>query len=260
MKISMRSSALLLALMALLALTSCKAPDVTRQQAEVISHQEWDELLRANVSETGFVDYQGFVADSVKLRGYLNMLSDNPPAKNWSDAEEMAYWINAYNAFTVDIVMRHYPVKSIKDIGPKRTIPFVNTVWDIKFIRIGDEMFDLNNLEHAKLRKQFRDPRIHFAVNCASYSCPPLRNEAYVGARLDEQLNEQGRIFINDGFRNIISEQSLQLSKIFSWYKMDFTDKNTSLKEYLAPFSKVKFDPEAEVSHLDYDWSLNEQK
>ncbi len=256
----MRPIFLLSSLLLLLGLAACKAPDVTRKQADVVSHDIWDGLLKQHVSADGFVDYQGFLADSSDLHTYLNLLSDNPPAKNWSKGDEMAYWINAYNAFTVAIIVRNYPVKSIKDIGPKRTIPFVNTVWDIKFVPIGDEMFDLNNLEHAKLRKQFHDPRIHFAVNCASYSCPPLRAEAYVGDRLDAQLDEQGQVFVNDGFRNIVQEDKLQLSKIFSWYGMDFKDKDTTVKDWIRKYTQTSFKEDAEVEFIEYDWSLNEQK
>lgn len=241
-------------------LFSCKAPNVLRKNAPVFAHDAFDQLLKKHVSaDSGWVNYEGFLADSMQLHSYLSNLSQNPPAKNWSDKDEMAYWINAYNAFTIAIVIRNYPVESIKDIGPKTSIPFVNTVWDIKFIEIGGEQFDLNNLEHAKLRKRFGDPRIHFAVNCASYSCPPLRAEAFVGDRLDEQLDEQGRIFVNDGYRNIVGKDKLQLSKIFSWYGGDFKKDGKVVLDYIRKYSGTEIGDDPEIEFLDYQWNLNKQ-
>ena len=116
-----------------------------------VSHRSWDVLLQRHVKENGFVDYKGMQRDSVELNHYLTLLSAaQPNAQNWTRNEKMAFWINAYNAFTVKLIIDHYPVESIKDI--KRGIPFVNTVWDIKFIKIGGKTYDLNNIEHGILR------------------------------------------------------------------------------------------------------------
>ena len=167
------------------------------------SHAIWDELTRKHVDKNGRVDYSGFQEDVVRLDEYLAVLSANAPdPTKWSDEEQIAYWINAYNAFTIKLVADHYPVESIKDI--KRGIPMVNTVWDIKFIEIGGEEYDLNNIEHGILRKDFDEPRIHFAVNCASESCPILRRGAFTAENLDKQLTEQARIFLADESKNII--------------------------------------------------------
>lgn len=241
----------------LLLLGSCKSKEVIRKKdAPVVSHEIWDGLLKQHVNEKGWVNYEGFVTDSIEFKSYLTLLSENPPAKNWTENDRLAYWINAYNAFTVEIVRRNYPEESIRDIG--KGIPFVNTVWDIKFIKIGSKTLDLNNMEHNILRKEFEEPRIHFAINCASYSCPPLRAEAFTGAKVDQQLDEQARVFINDGFRNVITEDKLELSKIFKWFGGDFT-KEKSLLEFIRPYSEVEFKETAEVVHLEYKWNLNKQ-
>ncbi|MDQ4139268.1 MAG: DUF547 domain-containing protein, partial [Bacteroidota bacterium] len=192
-----------------------------------------------------------------ELKQYLKTLSDNPPSPTWSQAEELAYWINAYNAFTLQLILRNYPLKSIKDIGSKITIPFVNTPWDVKFIRIEQTKIDLNEIEHGILRKKFNEPRIHFAIVCASVSCPPLLNTAYTATQLEEQLNHQARIFINDPGRNHNQPDRIQISKIFSWFKSDFT-KHESLINFLNRYSRIKITPNAQVSTLEYNWNLNE--
>ena len=116
----------------------------------------------------------------------------------------------------------------------------------------------LDEIEHSILRKQFNDPRIHFSLVCASRSCPPLRTEAYEAATIDQQLNDQGRIFLTDKSKNVITPREIQISKIFSWFKGDFT-KNGSLIDFLNKFSPVKIDKNADIDHLDYNWNLNEQ-
>ncbi|MEP6513224.1 MAG: DUF547 domain-containing protein [Parafilimonas sp.] len=203
------------------------------------------------------VNYKDFKKDKAELDSYLKTLSENPPQSTWSENEQKAYWINAYNAFTVSLIIQHYPVKSIKDIGG--SIYKINTPWDIKFINIGGKKYDLNNIEHSILRKNYDDPRIHFALVCASVSCPKLRNEAYTSAKLNAQLEDAGRDFLNDKSKNRISADKAELSKYFSWYKADFT-KSTSLAEFLNRYSDVKLNANADIDFLNYDWSLNEQK
>jgi len=166
-----------------------------------VSHQLWDSLLKKHVRPDGFVDYPGFVQDSAELNRYLTLLaSTHPDEHTWSREEQMVYWINAYNAFTVKMIVNAYPVSSIKDI--RRGIPFVNSVWDIKFIHLGGETYDLDNIEHGILRKKFDDARIHAAINCTSFSCPRLRAEAYTAEKLEDQLDDAMRTFINDPLRN----------------------------------------------------------
>ena len=151
----------------------------------VVDHSAFDKLLHKHVNAQGLVNYQGFKADEVAFNQYLAMLSKNPPAANWPKNDQMAYWINAYNAYTIRLILDHYPVESIKDIGSKIKIPFVTTPWAAKFFSIGGERMSLDNIEHGILRKKFDDPRIHFSLVCASMSCPRLRNEAYTADKLN---------------------------------------------------------------------------
>ena len=167
------------------------------------THASFTNFLQKHVAASGEVNYKGMLKDSVVLNRYLQSLSKNPPDKRrWSREEQMAYWINAYNGFTMQLILKYYPIKSIKDIGSSIQIPFINTPWDIKFIRIGNETYDLNNIEHGILRKEFDDARIHMALVCASKSFPRLLNEAFEPAKLNKQLEDQARVFLADTFRN----------------------------------------------------------
>lgn len=243
-------------LISLLFFSSCFTQDDYQSDARPVPHVLWDTLVKQHVAENGDVDYKGFIADSVKLKKYLNLLESAHPNKSWTRNEKMAYWINAYNAFTVKLIVDNYPVKSIKDI--KNGIPFVNTVWDIQFIQIEGATYDLNNIEHGILRPKFKDYRIHFAVNCASVSCPRIRNEAYVAERLEEQLDDQARYFLKNEAKNIISNpDKVKVSKLFDWYKGDFTKKGTVI-DYLNQYAPIQINPNAEIEYMDYNWNLND--
>lgn len=156
----------------------------------LVDHSTYDKLLKKYVTAQGLVDYKGFKADETVFNQYLALLNKNPPAASWSKADQMAYWINAYNAYTIRLILDHYPVQSIKDIGSKIQIPFVTTPWAAKFFSISGEQMSLDNIEHGILRQKFDDPRIHFTLVCASISCPRLRNEAYTAAQLEKQLDD----------------------------------------------------------------------
>jgi len=239
---------------------SCNGVDAPTSNSPVPSHELWDQLLKKYVNEDGRVNYKGFKKDEEKLKEYLSILSKSAPdPASWSNDDRLAYWINAYNAFTIALILENYPVKSIKDIGSGPLITFVNSPWDIKFIEIGDEKYDLNNIEHGIIRKDFNDPRIHFALVCAAKSCPELRKEAYTGARLNKQLEEEAIAFINDPVRNRISKDKAVVSKYFTWYAGDFKQNGKSVIDYLNQYAKIKINPDAELDFLEYDWSLNER-
>jgi hypothetical protein len=227
--------------------------------AEPVSHAIFDQLAKKYVDDKGLVNYKGFRKDEKELKKYLDLLANNPPTDKWSENEQMAYWINSYNANTIQLILQHYPVQSIKDIGSKIKIPFVNTPWDIKFIKVGNETYDLNRIEHATLRKNFSDRRIHFALVCAARSCPKLRNEAYTAAKLNAQLDDQGRDFLNNPAKNSVTSPKANLSKYFDWYKGDWKDDNKSVEYWVNKYSKTKINKDTEISFLDYNWSLNEQ-
>ena len=222
--------------------------------APTVKHDVWTTLLQKNVSEEGQVNYKGFIEDSTLFNKYLTKISNHPPAKNWSKEEQLAYWINVYNAFTIKLIIDNYPLKSIKDISTG--LPMINSTWDIKFFKIGSIDFDLNTIEHEILRKKFNEPRIHFAINCASISCPKLRKEAYISEQLERQLEEQIFDFINHSDKNIITTNETKLSKIFDWFKRDFT-KEKNLVDYISKY-QPNIKQNNKIEYLEYDWSLNE--
>lgn len=222
------------------------APEFFTGTANGVSHELWDQLLRRHVSEEGQVDYAGFKKEQATLQRYLDRLAANPMQESWSRAEKMAYLINAYNAFTVRLIVDHYPLSSIRDLHG-------GNPWDVKWIRLGDRTYSLNELEHDILRPQFQDPRIHFAVNCAAHSCPPLLNRAYTADQLDRQLDRQARAFINDRAYNNLGKNEVEISKIFEWYRSDFGD----LIEYLNRYAEIDIAPDARIRFREYDWALN---
>lgn len=220
------------------------------------SHQIWTELLSAHVDSLGNVDYAGFVQNRNKLNSYCSTLSKCHPSSSWTELEKLAFWINSYNAFTVKLIVDHYPISSIKDI--KKGIPFINSIWEMKFIQIGGQQMSLGEIEHDILRKEFNEPRIHFAIVCASKSCPQLLYEAFEPEKLEQQLTERTINFINDPNRNEIELLEVRLSSIFKWFKKDFIE-NGTLVEYIRKYSKTDFHLDAKIKYLDYDWGLNGQ-
>lgn len=225
-----------------------------------VDHAPWDGLLKKYVNDQGLVNYRGFQQDSLALNAYLKTLAANVPANSWTRDEQLAYWLNAYNAFTIQRVIRAYPVKSIRDLGGDKTL--VNTVWDQKFITLGDERFTLNDLEQRIIRPNFDDNRIHYALVCAALSCPRLRNEAYVAARLGQQLDEQGRDFVNNPQKNQLAPPDQpKVSAIYDFYPGDFKKNgSTSVQDAINRYATTKINPDAKLGYLEYNWSLNEQK
>ena len=220
-----------------------------------ISHNEWTELLKKHVSNNGQVSYKTFLNDSTKLNHYLSNLEKNPPQKDWSKNRLLAYWINAYNAYTVKLILMNYPIKGIKEIGGK--IPFVNSTWDIKFIKIKGENKDLNYIEHHILRRKFDDPRIHMALVCASRSCPVLRNEAFTEQNIEMQLDDQCRNFLKDSSRNNINPKESEISMIFKWYSGDFK-KMGGVNAFINKYSLIKINEDTKKNYMSYDWNLND--
>ncbi len=234
----------------------CKA--LPNENDKPVTHEAWNKLLKKHVNTKGFVDYKGFIKDSVALNNYLKMLSDNEPTESWTKDEKLAFWINAYNAFTIKLITDHYPVKSIKDIGSKIQIPFVNTPWQKKFIQMGDKKIKLDDIENNIIRKKFTEPRIHFSIVCASISCPKLRNEAYEASKLEAQLTDQAKAFLSDPVRNKPSEN--KFSPIFKWFGGDFEKTGLTKIEFINKYSPVKINADANIEYMTYDWGLNEQK
>ena len=229
----------------------------------------WEVLLKKHVAvldggKASQVRYAGMAQDRAALRAYLEQLSKvrQEEFDRWPREEQMAFLINAYNAFTVEKILARYPdIGSIWDFGKL----FGNPFKDEFFVLLGQKR-SLDWIEHEKLRKTYRDPRVHFAVNCASVSCPMLREEAYVAARLEAQLEAQARRFLSDRSRNRLREERLEVSKIFDWFKQDFEPRAAYFARYADVLSD---DPKGRgaiaggrlaLRFLDYDWSLNDAK
>lgn len=236
-----------------MAAIGCALPKVN-SDAQPVDHTDFSDLLQWHVGPDGCVNYASLKNDSVRLNRYIAKLENHHPNPRWTINEQKAYWINAYNAFTLRLIVRNYPLSSIKELGGG--IYRVNTPWDIEFIRIEGALYDLNDLEHRILRKEFNDPRIHFAINCASVSCPILLNEAYIAERLDAQLDSAAVRFINDPKRNKISASNAELSRIFLWFKGDFTSSAT-LESFISKYSTLPVTDETRIEYLDYNWALN---
>lgn len=219
-------------------------------------HLVWDELVLQHVSDKGFVDYKGFKKDEEKLDDYLYSLSSNPPLHKWTTHQKIAFWINAYNAFTVKLILKNYGVQSIKDIKTEtQTSP-----WKILFFKIGLEEFTLDKIEHEILRKEFHEPRIHFSIVCASFSCPKFRNEAFIADKLEEQLEDQTSDFINDPDKNSLDQNPIGVSSLFQWYWNDFYNQFTDTKSliiWLNKYSKVTLNTSSEITYLPYNCALN---
>ena len=182
-----------------------------------------------------------------ELNSYLKTLETSVPTKSWSRNATLAYWINVYNAFTVKLIIDNYPVKSIKEIS---------NPWGKKFFNLGGKKYSLEQVEHQILRKM-NEPRIHFAINCASYSCPNLLNEAYTESKLSKQLADAAKSFINDKTKNTISSSRIDISEIFNWFGGDFKTKG-SLIDFLNDYSNTTINSNAKTTFKDYNWTLND--
>ena len=207
-------------------------------------HATYDALLKKYVSNDGSVDYLNLKKEHQKLKGYIKNLESSPVSTSANRQDQLAYWINLYNALTLNLILDNYPVESIMKI---------DKAWDIDIVSINGEKLTLNDIEHKIIRPKFKDARIHFAVNCAAKSCPKLLNEAYTGDKLDDQLNSQTKWFINNKSYNKLSTSSVKLSKIFEWYREDFGD----LIAFLNMYGAVKVSKDASVAFVEYNWELN---
>ena len=241
------------------------------------NHQNWDSLLGKHVTMTNggkasVVNYAGMKADQGKLTSYLDATSKVSQSEfnRWSKNEQLAFLINVYNAGTIDLVLTKYPnVKSIKDIGGLFGSP-----WKQDFIPLLGKTRSLDDIEHNLIRgsKRYNDPRIHFAVNCASIGCPALQDDAFTGKRLDSQLEQATAKFLADSSRNRFKNNTLSVSPIFKWYKEDFASNwrgTKNLEGFLGRYSSSLGLSKAQtsdlkqgkikISYTDYNWNLNKK-
>lgn len=214
--------------------------------------EEFNALLQKYVDDQGFVDYQSLKKNESKLDDYLAYLNKTSPKKDWSANKEKAFWINAYNAYTLKIILENYPVKSITKINYDG-----KNAWKTPFVKVGGTTYTLDHVEHEILRKKFKDPRIHVGVNCASGSCPKLGNFAFTENNIDSELDRLMKEFINDPTRNRLNGKKAEISEIFNWFQGDFTTNGSSVIDYINRYANEPLDAKAKIKYLTYDWSLN---
>lgn len=244
-------------------------------------YETYASVLSSFVDDDGMVAYNELKAGRDKLDTFVNSLGglDSKDYQKWGDGDKIAFWINAYNACTLRVIVDNYPIKAKGLKGmfyPKNSIRQIPGVWDkLKFEIMGRKM-TLEHIEHKILRKEFDEPRIHMALVCAAKGCPALRNEPYVGKRLKAQLDEQGRKFLlsKSKFRFDKDGRVLYLSPIFKWFGKDFVksyggekafkgynEKDSSVLNFISKYRmEVKDEGKRwKIVYLDYDWSLNEK-
>lgn len=211
------------------------------------NHSTLNNLLQKHVSNKGNVNYPGFKADYKVLKRYISELKQNLPEDSWTKNQKLAYWINAYNALTIDLILKNYPLKSIKDIKDP---------WDQRLWKLGEKWYNLNDIEHQILRKM-DEPRIHFAIVCASFSCPKLQNTTFKASTMEKQLTKATKEFLSDPARNSISENELEISKIFQWFSKDFKQDGSPI-DFINKYTDVEISNNAKKRFKDYNWDLND--
>jgi hypothetical protein len=239
---------------------------VTSNEADATSL--FTEILRDYVHD-GKVNY-GALREDDRLDAYLTQLAATNPDTIADKQAQLAFWINAYNAYTLKVICDNYPVKSINDLHTGGLIigtVLKKTIWDKELAVINGKKVTLNQIEHEIIRKRFNEPRIHFALVCAAKSCPPLRSEAFEAARLDEQLDDQGRVFFRQPDKNFFEPEKriAHLSKIMEWYEGDFGKNDEEVLLYVAGFlpedlaAGIRDNSQKwKIKYTQYDWSLNE--
>ncbi|MEM6912046.1 MAG: DUF547 domain-containing protein [Verrucomicrobiota bacterium] len=236
---------------------------------QAFDHSDLTEILKKNVQK-GQVDYAALANHPDPLDAYLERLAQVSQAEfsSWQENEQIAFLTNLYNATTLQVVAEHYPVETIREIfkGPLTPTAVSTAVWKKDLVSLFGEAISLNHLEHEILRKDYQEPRIHFALVCAAISCPPLRSEAYTGERLGAQMDEQARIFFAEEEKNRLDPQTgtLFLSPIVgNWFKEDFTKTGQTLQEFVTPYFPKKTQPllraqRFQIKDTPYDWGLND--
>ncbi len=222
---------------------------------EAFDHSGLDSVLKRYVNDSGMVDYAELKSNRAGLDTYLKSTAavSNSTFDGWGKDEQLAFLINVYNAETLQYIVDNHPVASIKKLGG-----IFSTPWDKKNVDLFGERVSLNHLEHKVIRPDYAEPRIHFALVCAAKGCPPLRNEAYTAAKLESQLEDQAKVFLNQTAKNRLDGDTLYLSTIFKWYGDDFKKGGRSVSEYVDPFIEGATAGKS-IEWTEYDWSLNEQ-
>lgn len=233
--------------------------------AKVIDHSQWQALLQRYLKtaddQINRLDYCALKSEQSKpLKDYLLRLQ-RIPVKEYSRKQQLAFWINLYNAATVDLILQYYPVKSIRDIDISPGI-FSDGPWGKTILTVDEQNLSLNDIEHRILRPIWKDPRIHYALNCASLGCPNLQPRAFTGDRINEQLDHAAQAFLRHPRALRIENQALHLSSIYNWFYADFGGRNETLlahiRQYAAPSLANKLKASNFRYEFSYDWHLND--
>lgn len=238
---------------------------INTSSQKTIDHKAFSQLLKqyvkADKNGLNRVDYKGFKTKQSALKSYIKTL-ETVKVTSLSKSEQFAYWANLYNAVTINVVLDAYPVKSIKDIDISPGI-FSNGPWGKKLVTIEGTKISLDDIEHQILRKVHKDPRVHYAVNCASVGCPNLQNQAFDGKNLQAQLNRAARDYVNSNRGAVVKGNRLAISKIYVWFKKDFGGNDRGvlahLKKHADKDLKAKITKIGSINSSFYDWTLNDQ-
>lgn len=207
----------------------------------------YQQLLSKYVNAEGMVRYSELKRELAQLEAYTQSLSEDPTFVSGTRDEKLALWINAYNAYTLLMIAKHFPVHSIRKL-------YDGKPWDVEWIRIGKKTYSLNQIENDIIRPQFNEPRIHFVLNCGAMSCPPLNNEVITAQNLERILEKSTKNFINSK-SNLLQENVIYVSSIFDWYRTDFGD----VLAFIQKYANHGINPDVKIKYLPYDWTLNKQ-
>jgi len=222
-------------------------PKEVEETYDFHKYENLNALLNKFVSSSGKVNYSGIKSNLSSLKTILKEFQDNYPKSTWSKNQKLSYWINAYNIYTIKLIVDNYPTTSITKITAKP--------WHKKFIKLGGSTISLNHIENEIIRKKFNEPRIHFALNCASKSCPVLLNKAYTPSNLQSKLTSQTKRFLKDSSKNKFGSKEIHISQIFDWYKEDFTKDGTVI-DFINKYRTEQLSNQT-IKYSEYSWDLN---
>ncbi len=228
---------------------NASSPQKISEDAPRMNYTLWKQVLDKYVDESGLVNYAGIKKNPKEFNAFVKKLEGWHLTNSTAQQELMSFWINVYNVFAIKLVLDNYPLDSIKDVSKP---------WDTKFFTIMGREMSLGMVEHEILRN-FGDARIHFAINCASKSCPPIAKIPYTARNLDMLLDKQTKKYINNSNNNIINKNEYKLSQLFKWFKKDFVAHSGSVKEFVNQYSKVKISSQSSSGFIRYNWDLNKQ-
>lgn len=215
--------------------------------SQYVNYQFYEDFLNKYVSAEGYVDYDAIYENHTDLAKVIKRFETIEVYDNWSKNQKLSHWINVYNVYSMKLIIDHFPINSIKDISGS---------FDYRYIPYKEQLISLNYIEKEILSTTL-DERIHFAINCASLSCPNINRTPFYGDTIEVQLEAAAKSFINDSTKNVINRKEIKLSKIFDWFAADFLKNNTSIVSYINKYSDTKIKETATISYLEYNWSLN---